>query len=154
MSVTEPKTKPQTSVHEDFVQRFTEAWADPSPERLNALLHPDVRLEQPLDGVVVGHEAAGELWSRLFAAIPDLRGEVLSWAGRGDHLFIELKLSGTLGGRPLEWVTSDRIRLEDGLVAERVAYFDPLPLILAGLRRPSAWPRLLELNLQRLRRRG
>jgi len=129
---------------EDFVRRFREAWSAPTAERLNALLHDDVRMIQPMEAEVNGLEAAGEMWDSLFSLIPDISGEVLSWAGRGDLVIIELRMGGTFGGRELEWVTADRIRLEDGKVRERVAYFDPLPLIGAIATRPSglaAWIR-------------
>lgn len=134
-----------------FVERFASAWADPSPERLNALLHPDVRLVQPLEGDVRGLAATGAMWRRTFAAIPDLRGEVLDWAERDGFLVVSIRLHGTLGGRPVEWVSSDHIRLEDGLVRERVAHFDPLPIVAAALTRPRAWPRFVRTQAARLR---
>jgi hypothetical protein len=134
---------------EAFVERFAAAWADPTPESLNGLLAPDVRLVQPLEGEVRGHEATTAMWGRTFGLIPDLRGEVLDWAERGEFLVISLRLYGTLGGRPVAWVTSDHIRLEDGLVKERVAYFDPFPLVVALLRAPRVWPRYAALQLRR-----
>jgi hypothetical protein len=134
-----------------FVERFATAWADPAPERLNALLQPDVRLVQPLEGEVRGHDGTTAMWGRTFGLIPDLRGEVLDWAERGEFLVVSLRLHGTLGGRRVEWVTSDHIRLEDGLVRERIAHFDPLPLVLALLRAPRVWPRYAALQLRRMR---
>ena len=133
----------------DFVERFAEAWADPSPDRLLGLLHPDVRLVQPLEGEIVGHAEARAFWERLFATMPDLRGEVLRWAGSEDLLLIEERLYGTLGGRPVDWVTADHIRLEDGLVRERIARFDPTPLLVAGLRAPRTWPSFVRARLRR-----
>ena len=134
----------------DFVRRFAEVWADPDPERLNGLVHSDVHFIQPLEAPIHGHREAGELWRRLFAIIPDARGELLSWAERDGVVFIELQISGTLGGRPLEWVTLDRIRLEHGRVRQRVAYFDPLPIIGAVARRPGALRDWLRANAGRL----
>jgi limonene-1,2-epoxide hydrolase len=135
-----------------FVERFAAAWAAPDGgARLMDLLHPDVRLVQPLEPEVRGHEQARALWDRLFAQIPDLRGEVLRWAGSQDLLLIEARLYGTLAERPIEWVTADHIRLEDGLVRERIARFDPLPIVAAGLGNPRAWPGLARVGLARLR---
>ena len=51
---------------------------------------------------------------------------------------IEIRLHGTLGGRPLAWTAVDRLVLRDGLIAERHSYFDPLPLLGALLKRPRA----------------
>jgi SnoaL-like domain len=136
-----------------FVERFAAAWADPSPDRLNGLLHPDVRLVQPLEGEVRGHAGTTAMWQRTFGLIPDLRGEVLDWAERGDFLVVSIRLHGTLGRRPVEWVSSDHIRLEDGLVRERIAHFDPLPIAGALATSPRLWPRYVALQARRLRAR-
>lgn len=34
----------------------------------------------------------------------------------------------------------DRFALEDGLITERLVYFDPLPLLRHMLRHPRRWP--------------
>lgn len=135
--------------HEAFVRRFRAAWRNPSPDALNALLHPDVRLEQPLTPPVVGRDQAGRYWSRVLGVMPDARAEVLEWAARGDLVFIRFRMSATLGRRPVDWIVTDRVRLEDGLVKERVASFDSLPLALAAVTRPSAWPALLRAGRRR-----
>jgi hypothetical protein len=130
-----------------FVERFERAWAVPSPETLTALLHPDGRLVQPLEREIRGRSETEAMWRRNFALIPDLRGEVLRWAESDDLLVIELRLSGTIGSRRVEWVTSDHIRLEDGLVKERVAHFDPTPLVAALARSPRTLLRFARLRL-------
>jgi hypothetical protein len=132
-----------------FVERFAAAWADPSPERLNGLLHPDVRPVQPMEGEVRGHAGTTAMWRRTFGLIPDLRGDVEGWAERDGFLVVSIRLHGTLGRRRVEWISSDHITLEGGLVRERVAYFDPLPLVGAVLRSPSVWPRFAALQLRR-----
>jgi ketosteroid isomerase-like protein len=139
------------SVATDFVDRFAHAWADPSPERLADLAHPDVQLRQPMMRPMRGRAAWGEAVRELLGLVPDLRGEVVRWAASGPDLFIELRLRGTLARRPYEWTLVDRIRLEDGLVRERVSYFDPLPLMLEGLKRPLRLLGNLRLQLRRRR---
>ena len=134
-----------------FVERFAATWTAPTPERLNGLLHPDVRLVQPLEPEARGHAEALAMWGRTFGLIPDLRGEVVDWAARDGFLVIAVRLHGTLGGGPVEWVSSDHIRLEDGLVRERVALFDPLPIVATLLRRPRAWPAYVRGQAARLR---
>jgi SnoaL-like domain len=133
-----------------FVARFADAWAAPTPERLSSLLHPEVCLVQPLERKVRGLEEVDAMWGRTFGLMPDLRGEVLRWAERDGFLVIELRLSGTLGKRRVEWITSDHIRLEDGLVKERVAHFDPTPLVAALARTPRAWPGYVRQQARRL----
>lgn len=152
-SGTESAATEQAADAADFVRRFGEAWAAPDPERLNRLVHSDVEFIQPLEPPIRGHREAAALWRRLFSMIPDAHGEVLSWAHRDGVVFIELRISGTLGGRPIEWVTLDRIRLEDDKVRQRIAYFDPLPIIGAVARRPGALGRWLRANFHRLRPR-
>lgn len=134
----------------EFVERFGTVWANPSPDRLNGLVHPDVEFIQPMEAVVRGHREATAFWRRLFTLIPDARGEALSWGTRGEFVYIELRMFGTLGGKPLEWVVLDRIRLEDGKVRQRIAYFDPLPLVRAVVTRPRAWPTWLAGQRKRL----
>ena len=125
----------------EFVERFRDAWSDPSPEKLNALLHPNGRLLQPIEPEIRGRDQAARAWRRLFYLLPDCRAEVLSWSGADGLVFINARLAGTLAGRRVEWTFVDRIRLEEGLVTERVAYFDPLPVMGQILRRPSGWLR-------------
>jgi ketosteroid isomerase-like protein len=133
----------------DFVRRFEETWVEPDPDRINGLVHSDIEFSQPLEGPVHGHEEARAFWRRLFTLIPDIHGEVLSWGFGDGVVYIELRMVGTLGGKPIDWVTLDRIRLEDGKVRQRIAYFNPLPLVRAVVMRPRAWPRWLAAQRQR-----
>jgi hypothetical protein len=64
-------------------------------------------------------------------------------------VLIEHTLAGTLGGKALSWDLTDRMTLRDGRVVERIAYFDPLPLLLAVLTRPQAWVLLVRMRLSR-----
>ena len=129
----------------EFVERFAVAWADPSPERLLELAHPGVVLVQPAMRRIEGREQARRSWTELFALWPDLRAEVDRWSATGDYVFIDFRLRATVARRPFEWPAVDRILLEDGLVRERVSYFDPLPLMLESLKRPSRLPAMLRL---------
>ena len=131
----------------EFVERFESTWASPSAERLAALGHPDIVLVQPGMRTMRGRAQVERGWRELFAALPDLRGEVLGWGGEDEVVYIELRLRATVARRPFEWTLVDRIRLEDGLVRERISYFDPTPLFLESLKRPSKLPRLVRLML-------
>ena len=108
---------------------------------------------QPSLRPVVGKRAFREEFARpLFDLIPDLHGTVESWAVRGDRIYIELRLEGTVGGRRFVTRTCDRITLSDGKAIERVAYLDPTPLVKAVARSPRAWPKFLRSQLRNLRR--
>lgn len=131
-----------------FVERFTDAWANPQLERFQALFHSRIVLDQPLMPRMVGKEQTREGFRRLLGGLPGLRGEVLSWSGSGELVFIELRLE-TGGGRPFHWTVTDKITLEDGLIRERISYFDPLPVIVATLARPSLWAGMVRVQLSR-----
>jgi ketosteroid isomerase-like protein len=120
-------------------ERFAAAWASPELERFVALLHPDVRLLQPVTRPIVGREAARREFSRLLAWLPDLCGTVDRTAVDGDTLLIAWRLRFGLGGAPYELRIVDRIVVADGLIREREAYYDSLALMLALLGRPRAW---------------
>src|SRR5262245_4683074 len=126
-----------------FVERFTAAWESRDPGALEALLHPSVRLEQPLLPPIEGRAAARRVFEDLLALIPDLRIEVHRWADAGDAIFIEFSFSGAIGAREVSWSLVDRIELSGGLVRVRVSYFDPSPLLRAILPQPAALWRLL-----------
>jgi len=127
----------------EFVERFETAWSKSSAPALNELLDDDVVLIQPGMRAIKGKKAAEESFSKLFGLIPDLHVRVHRWAARDDLLFIEFTLVGTFGGHELSWPAVDRFLLRGGLVAERVSYFDPVPLFLTTLKRPRGWRRLV-----------
>jgi hypothetical protein len=131
-----------------FAEQFAAGWAAGGPaerfvDHFAPLCTPQVLLIQPLSPPLRGLEGLRRMAEPLFEAMPDLRGEVLRWGPTEDGVMIELRLRGTLGGRPLEWITLDRVVLRDGLLAERRAYFDPTQLLPAMLSRPRAALRLL-----------
>lgn len=142
-----------TAEHEEFVRFFAEGWAIGAGEgffeHFIARKHPDVLLEQPLMPPARGHAGVRKMFGSLFAAVPDLRGEVVSWGPTHDGVLIELTLRGTFGGRPLEWTVVDRIVLEDGMIRSRRSYFDPLPLLRVMLTRPRTALRLLPSLVRR-----
>jgi ketosteroid isomerase-like protein len=134
-----------------FVQAFAEFWSQPTVERFRALMHPDVHLVQPLAPPANGIEEAAAWFVATRDLLPDIRIAVRGWSGTPDRLFIEWTASATFGGRPVSWDAVDRFRLDGGLVRERVAYFDGLPLVGAILARPAGWPHALRARLARRR---
>jgi ketosteroid isomerase-like protein len=148
MSATATATDPETAA-QGWVEGFADGWRAPSgPEEFVAhfrpMLAPEIRLIQPQLPTIVGHRAFEDQFVKpLFALIPDLHGEVERWASRGDALYIELTLRGTLGGRALSWRVCDRVTLRDGVAIERESYFDPYPILGAVALAPRAWPQFL-----------
>ena len=128
------------TIHRTFVERFTDYWAAPSPDRMSTLLTDDVVLIQPLSHPMEGLVAAQAEFRRLFQLMPDLRGRIDDWGGQGDTLFIEFTLSGTVGqNTTLNWPVVDRFELVGDKARRRITYFDPEPLLWAVLWTPSAW---------------
>jgi len=152
-------TEAPSAAAQAWVEMFAEGWRAPTgpdafTEHFLPWIEPDVRLIQPQMPVLVGHEAFREGFVRpLFELIGDLHGEVQDWAARGDVIYIELALRGTLGGRPVVLTTCDRITLRGERAIERLAYSDPLPLIQAAAVNPRAWPALVRFQLRQLRNR-
>ncbi|MDQ3936395.1 MAG: nuclear transport factor 2 family protein [Actinomycetota bacterium] len=133
----------------EFVEAFATAWAAPSPDGLVALLAEDGVLIQPLSPRTVGRDRARAEFARTLRFMPDLRATVHRWSTAGEFLYIDFTLSATFGGRPLAWDVVDRITLRDGLVTERIAYFDGLALALELAKRPRGLPALLAARLGR-----
>jgi ketosteroid isomerase-like protein len=133
----------------EFVERFMRFWAAPDPAALDELLHDDAHLVQPLMPEARSRAAYAQSTRRLLAVMPDLHGRTHRWGPTEDGVLIEHTLAGTLGGKALSWDLTDRITLRDGRVVERIAYFDPLPLVLGVVRRPRAWLPLLRASFSR-----
>lgn len=136
-----------------FVEQFAAGWAGGADGFLDHFL-PDlvdeqVVLAQPLLPAARGHDGFRALFEPLFAAIPDLRGDVRGWQATADGVEIELALNGTLDGLPLAFVTRDRVVLRDGRILERHAQIDLRPLLVAIARRPRAGIPLLAAPLRR-----
>jgi ketosteroid isomerase-like protein len=139
-----------------WVEGFAQGWRAPSSPAAFAahfrpMLAPDIRLIQPQLPTLVGHDAFEQDFVKpLFALIPDLHGDVERWASSGDVIYIELTLSGSLGGRSLSWRVCDRVTLRDGLAVERESYFDPSPVLAAVVKSPRVWPRFVRLQARTL----
>ena len=157
-TVTENGTR--TDAAAAWVEMFVEGWANPTDadsfcDHFDPWFQDDVRMVQPQVSTTVGKRAFREEFARpLFDLVPDLHGTVERWTADGDVVYIELRLEGTVGGRPFEIHSCDRIKLRDGKAAERFAYLDSTPLVMAVLRSPRSWPKFVGTQLRNLRRPG
>ncbi|MEX1141089.1 MAG: nuclear transport factor 2 family protein [Thermoleophilaceae bacterium] len=143
----------QSGVAADFVARFAKYWTAPTPERLDALVAPNVRLVAPMTPTTRTREDGKRAFADLFELIPDLTATVHRWGATEDGVLIEFTLAGTAGGGPISWDAVDRFVLDgDGLATERVSYFDSAPVALTVARRPRVWPGFAGMQLRRLRR--
>jgi SnoaL-like domain len=130
-----------------FVGRFAEGWRKDAEDFMEhflpRLVDEQVSLTQPLLPRAYGHDGFRALFEPLFAAIPDLRGQLVDWRPESDGVTIELLLRGTLDGLALQFTTRDRIVLRQGRMLSRHARFDVGPLLLALVRRPRTGLSLL-----------
>ena len=137
---------------EDFVRFFGEGWAKPKPDgfldHFRPRFHPDAYLEQPTLPPATGLVEIEERFRELFALFPDYLVTVDDWAERGDVVWIGVTHSTTVGRRTASWRGVDRIVLEDGLLRERVAFFDSMATLPPALLAPRTWPTLLRWNLR------
>jgi hypothetical protein len=128
------------SVHERVVEAFAAGWRRPEPHAWDDLLAEHVELTQPLLRNGRGRALWQQEVARLLAFLPDLRGEVIGWAGRDDIVFIDIRLNATAGGKPLSFRAVDRLRLDSaGTVVSRESFFDPAPVATALMYRPVTW---------------
>lgn len=128
----------------EFVARFEAYWRAPSPQGLEAVLAPQVRLVAPLTATTSSREEGIRAFAALFELVEGMNAEVHRWGPTDDGVLIEFTVTGKAGGKPISWHAVDRFVIgEDGLASERVSYFDSAPLALTLARRPRAWPAFL-----------
>ncbi|SNR78792.1 SnoaL-like domain-containing protein [Haloechinothrix alba] len=129
-----------SKVHEQVVETFAGGWADPHVHAWDDLLSEDVELTQPLLADATGLDSYHDEVRRLLTLAPDVRGDVLTWAGRSDVVFIELRITGTAGRARVDFRTFDKLHItRSAVVVRREAFFDPLPVAKALLTHPSSW---------------
>ena len=129
-----------------FAAQFADTWRSPDLAKHEAMWSDDIVLTQPMMGTLRGKQACRESFARLFGLVPDLHADVHRF-GHGSHeVFVEFTLSGTYGGKPIAWDAVDRFTFVNGLIAERVSYFDSTPLIGKLVARPAGWDRLVRVG--------
>ncbi len=128
------------SAHQRVLAAFANGWATPDPHAWDSLMSENIVLNQPLLQPGTTRKTWHDEAQRLVTLLPDIRGTVVSWAGHEDLMFIELRLTATLGGKPLDFRAVDKLWLTPiGTVLRRDSFFDSAPLIQAVVRRPSSW---------------
>jgi ketosteroid isomerase-like protein len=126
----------------EFAQRFADAWRNPTMDKFEVMFSDAIVLRQPMMGTLRGKQACRASFEQLFALVPDLHADVHRVGHGKCEVFIEFTLSGTYGGKPISWDAVDRMTFTNGLIAERVSYFDSAPLAVKLVARPRGWNRL------------
>jgi len=104
------------------------------------LVHPDVRSTQPLSPQRVGVDQWDRQFRQIFALLPGVAAIIRSWSATRPHVYVEFDISAPRRRGQFNMTSCDRFALEDGLITERLVYFDPLPLLRHMLRHPRRWP--------------
>jgi hypothetical protein len=142
---------------EEFVSFFDEGWRKPKPEgfldHFRPAFHPRARLVQPTLPPATGRAEIEARFRELFALFPDYLVTVDDWAARGDVVWIGVTHRTSVGRREASWRGVDRVVLEDGMLRERIAFFDSMATLPPALLAPRTWPTLVRWNL-RTRRAG
>lgn len=104
------------------------------------LVHRDVRSSQPLSPQRVGVEQWDRQFRQIFALLPGVIATIRSWSATRPHVYVEFDITAPRRRRSFYMTSCDRFTLDDGLITERLVYFDPLPLLGHIVRHPRRWP--------------
>lgn len=112
---------------QDFVTRFSAAWAARDGEAFLALWHPDGVLHSPFYDRPVAGKELGRLNDLLREMAPDFVWQLLDWSARGDVVVIEWQNTRNVGGQRVDSRGIDKFRLRDGRIVEERVYADTAP---------------------------
>jgi len=130
-----------------FSEYFAEAWSQPTPEQLVALLHEHVVLMQPHRPPIHGKTAALREFTRLLHWLPGLHGAVDRFVENDSTAFIEWRLQVPLKSGVAVIPAVDRFLLRDGLGIERCVYFDQMLMNRMVATNPELWSGALRYRL-------
>jgi ketosteroid isomerase-like protein len=126
---------------QDIVAAYFAACNAHDVARIVACHHPDaVNYDSCRPGhPVVGREAIGRLWERVFTRLPDIRWSEDRVLAVGDEVVVEWTLWATLPGHgPITLSGCDVYHVRDGLIANVRQYWDASLFRAAGELRPAA----------------
>src|ERR1700738_2975603 len=113
---------------QDFVTRFTAAWAARDGNAFLDLWHPEGLLHTPLVNRAIAGSELGRLLEAQTAAAPDFVWQLLDWTSRGDVVIIEWQTTRVVNGTRFSWRGVDKFRIRDGKIIEERVYCDTAPL--------------------------
>jgi hypothetical protein len=130
------------TIHEKVVEQFRTGWDRPEPHSWDAMADDSMHFVQPMLRDGVGRQVWWEEMARVQKLLPDLRADVLRWAGSGEDLFIHIRFEATLSGKPLTWDAVDWLRVtSEGTAVFRESFFDSVPVAAQLASRPRSWLR-------------
>lgn len=106
-----------------FIEAYLDNWRKTPPD-LNDVFHPEGTLLPPGDSEPLDVAGAQRMVEGTRKAIPDVSLEVLHWAERDGHIFIEWEMKGTIRGKQVSWRGINRNLLRGPKSIEAVSYWD------------------------------
>jgi len=129
-------------IHEKVVEQFRTGWDRPEPHAWDEMAEETMRFVQPMLRDGSGIEVWWEESARTLMLLPDLRADVLDWSGTDDTIFLHIRFTATLAGKPFAWEAVDLLRVTpEGRAVFRESFFDSVPVAATLTRRPGAWLR-------------
>jgi hypothetical protein len=132
----------------DWPDAFATGWRQPKPvgfiDFFMPLIDEHAVFTQPLAPTAKGHAQVQAMFERLFARFPDFMVTPHASHIYGDTIAIQSTCTVTIGRQRLAFPVEDRLTLSDGRIARREATFSTQPLVVAILRSPKIWKRLLD----------
>jgi ketosteroid isomerase-like protein len=114
------------------IERLVQAMNDHDPDAMAECFREDYRSEQPLhpDRRFTGRDQLRKNWSEIFENVPNLKAELLRYAGSGAEIWTEWLMHGTQAdGSPFEYRGMAVWGLEGDIISWGRLYFE---LVEAG----------------------
>src|SRR5262245_2064449 len=108
------------------MREYEQIWRNFDHERLaqGGIVHPAALIHHSgMERPITPKEEVAYIEATK-ALMPDISLEVRNWAARGEVIFIEYQISGTLAGRPLSWVGIGRFTFEGDQVIDVIGRWD------------------------------
>ena len=107
----------------EFIEAYLDNWRKTPPD-LRDVFHPEGTLLPPGNREPLDVAGAQRMVEATRKAIPDVRLEILHWAERDGHIFIEWEMTGTIRGKQVSWRGINRNLLRGPKSIEAVSYWD------------------------------
>lgn len=111
-----------------FIEAYLDNWRR-DPPNLRDVFHPEGTLLPPGNTAPVDVDGAQRIVEGTRQAIPDVTLDILHWAERDGHIFIEWEMQGTVRGKKVRWRGINRNLLKGSKSIEAVSYWDRLGLL-------------------------
>jgi hypothetical protein len=136
-----------------FPAMFAEGWTLPKPDAFLdyflPLISPDATFRQPVFPDARGPAQIEQMFRRLFVLSPTSPAPSGVPPSPAMSSSSESECTGSLGRTTVRFDVCDRFIIDNGMLADRRAFSDPQPILLAIFRRPAAWPRAIRARTAR-----